>query len=204
MGKDHEVTCLKVCRWYLSKPLHISDGVLRSEKILEHDKIEESTGMLFFGVWGKSLRSPKQLPLWAFSPIWIYRHKWRQLEVIRKMEECSGKRVFEGKRDLGRDNIRKQGVKCLPSWLLTPSRNNCPFFPGEDCVLWLRMGDYMPVSPGEGKSLLPECHGFGEELLPSYQSGPSIFPYLGKSILCLHSSKGLERCHLEMIGLLLP
>ena len=81
-------------------------------------------------------------------------------------------------------------------WLLTPSRNNCPFFPGEDCVLWLRMGDYMPVSPGEGKSLLPECHGFGEELLPSYESGPSIFPYLGKSILCLHSSKGLERCHL--------
>ena len=81
-------------------------------------------------------------------------------------------------------------------WLLTPSRNNCPFFPGEDCVLQLRMGDYMPVSPGEGKSLLPECHGFGKELLPSYQSGPSIFPYLGKSILCLHSSKGLERCHL--------
>lgn len=90
------------------------------------------------------------------------------------MEEHYGMRAFEGKRELGRDNIRKQGcvrkqgVKCLLSWLLTPSRNNCPFFPGEDCVLWLSMGDYMSVSPGEGKGLLPECHGFGEELLPSY------------------------------------
>lgn len=67
----------------MSEPLRISDGALRSEKILEHDKIEEfSNRNALLGLWGKSLRFPKPPPLWVFSPIWIYGHKRRQLEVI--------------------------------------------------------------------------------------------------------------------------